>query len=256
MAVTSGIASIFCFGLFIFWHLLHSVSAIHTKGALTLDVITFYKVIPKHSFVLVKFDTQYPYGEKQDEFKKLAENSSSARDFLIAEVGISEYGEKENAELGEWYKIDKAQYPAYYMFVNGNIEKPIKYTGEIKADAIQRWVKSKGVWVGLPGCLEEFDALATEFLDAATKDEQTKVLEKAEIMLSKTEEPNKKSAEHYHKIMSKVLEQGEGFISKEIERISKMVANTKMSDAKKQDLQKRLNRLSSFQAKNTEKDEL
>ncbi|XP_069788898.1 endoplasmic reticulum resident protein 29-like isoform X2 [Narcine bancroftii] len=207
-------------------------------------------------YALVKIDTQYPYGEKQDEFKKLAENSASSKDLLVAEVGISDYGEKENSELGVKYKVEKDDYPVYLLFTNGDLENPVRYTGEIKQETIQQWLKTKGVWVGMLGCLEEYDLLAQEFSSTSSQEERQKIMVKVKNMMGGLPQLENKLAEQYYKIMSKVLAQGDLFVHSEIARIGKLLDESKMSSAKKMDFQKRQNILSSFQIPSRAKEDL
>lgn len=51
-----------------------------------------------------------------------------------------DYGDKENADLGERYDIKSDDYPEYRLFIQGKSE-PIKYTGdEGKSDKIKQFV--------------------------------------------------------------------------------------------------------------------
>ena len=47
------------------------------------------------------------------------------------------------------------------------------------------FLKSNGVYVGLPTCIEIFDELAAEFMDTKSKDDQNKVIATAETEMSK-----------------------------------------------------------------------
>lgn len=239
-----------------FLHLSVPAGALHTVGSVPLDTVTFYKVIPKLKYALVKIDTQYPYGEKQDEFKKLVENSASSKELLVAEVGISDYGDKENSELGEKYKVEKDDFPVYLLFIDGDLETPARFTGEIKQEGIQQWLKTKGVWVGMLGCLEAFDFLAQDFSSTRSVEERQKIMGKVKNRMEKLPESDQKLGEQYHKIMSKMLAQGDPFVSSEIARIGKLLEESKMSSAKKVEFQKRQNILSSFQIPNSPREDL
>uniref|UniRef100_A0A8C4TJ54 Endoplasmic reticulum resident protein 29 n=1 Tax=Erpetoichthys calabaricus TaxID=27687 RepID=A0A8C4TJ54_ERPCA len=186
-------------------------NTVHFNGCCTVNIIAEVCVISNQKFVLVRFDTQYPYGEKHDEFKTLAASSASGPDFVLAEVGIS-------GKTLIWERsnnVDKDNYPIFLLFSNGDLEHPVPYTGPVKVDSIQRWLRQQGVWIGLAGCLQAFDQLA-----AATSGHR----ETASPARNREDRPSARERED--------------------------------EPCQKEELEKRLNILSSFQVADTKKDEL
>jgi len=222
-----------------------------------LDSFTFDKVISKFQAVLVKFDTSYPYGEKQDEFVKFAAEVKSTPDLLVAEVGVKDYGEKDNEDLANKFKVTKDDFPAVRLFLNGNVDKPITFDDkDFKMDNLKAFVtKNTKIRMLLDQCLAEFDDIAVKFADAK-KDVQKKLLEEAKSKAGKlTKENEKKSAGIYVKLMEKAIERGNIFFDSERERV-KNILSGKVTDAKKTELQGRVNILTSFLSKSAKKDEL
>ena len=48
-----------------------------------------FQIVPKFKAVLIKFDETYPYGEKQDQFKKVVQQTLSQKELLMAEVHVA-----------------------------------------------------------------------------------------------------------------------------------------------------------------------
>merc|ERR1712232_909268 len=99
--------------------------------------------IPGHS-VLVKFDKSYAYGEKEDEFKILCKLAYTVPNFLIGEVPVQEYGDKDNSDLAERFKLTKDDFPTFFLF-NEVHKGGSKYAGSIKAADIAVWLRRNGV---------------------------------------------------------------------------------------------------------------
>lgn len=69
-------------------------------------------------------------------------------------MGVSEYGDKDNADLAERFGINGQNFPQFRLWTKGSpsSSEPLKYTGAIKSDGLLRFVQEKtGMWVGLPG---------------------------------------------------------------------------------------------------------
>ncbi|GIY43755.1 endoplasmic reticulum resident protein 29 [Caerostris darwini] len=222
------------------------------KGAVSLDSWTFDKMISKFKAALVKFDITYPYGEKEDEYGKVAESARFSPELLIAEIGIQDYGEKENSDIAERFSVSKDDFPVIKLFIEGKSE-PIPYTGNIKADDINSFIqKHSPVRLILNKCLPEFDELAERFMAVDGQEQKQVILSEAKEVAAKLNpDEEKKSADVYIKMMQKVIERGVGFIASERERV-KNIKDGKITSAKKEEMQGRLNILHSF----TVKDEL
>ena len=116
------------------------------------------------------------------------------------------------------------------------------YKGDKKSDAFLRFVQTEaGAWVGLPGQLKEFDELAKAF----AKDPKGST-KKAEKAAEKAAEKDADSAKYYVKVMTK-LAAAKDFVTKESERLQKMIDDGSVKPTKKEQFGRRLNILSSFQ---------
>jgi len=224
-----------------------SISALHVKGSIELDSWTFDKVVGGSAPVLVKFDKDYAYGEKEDAFKEVCKRLGEAgANMIVGVVGVQEYGDKLNEDLAEKFAVKKDDFPVYKLFKAGSMT-PIDYSGEVKADDITRFLKTEAnLYIALPGCLQEFDDLATKFMAEPANRAQLKAkADEAAAQLSKDSE--QASGKYYALVMKKILEKGDGFAATEMERISKIMAGSITPD-KKDLFQKRLNILPSFKA--------
>lgn len=195
----------------------------------------------------MKFDVAYPYGEKHDEFGKVAKATRGVHDLLVAEVNVKDYGDKDNSDLAEKYEVKAKDFPVLKLFKKGQ-DEPLPYTGEFKEDDIVAFVKSQtGVYIGLPGCIEDFDKIAGEFIKNKDKELREKLMAQAkELLASGLDTPKgEEIANTYIKLMEKIMEKGDEFVQNEIQRVENL-RKTKVSLDKKENLQRRLNILQSF----------
>jgi endoplasmic reticulum protein 29 len=229
--------------------LLIGTSAAHNcAGCTPLDSLAFDKVISAFPASLVKFDVAYPYGDDHDEFAKVAKDAAAIEKLFIGEVGIKDYGEKDNEDLAKRFDVKKEDYPAAILFTGregGGIEH-VRFTGKFKAENLKAFVrKHSGISMPLVGCSEELDRLADELV-AVQGTERGEVVRRAEAVWDRAQGGKaQKQAEVYVKIMRKGEELGIDFVKKEEVRVKKLLSG-KVNKEKKEELEERINILKSF----------
>jgi endoplasmic reticulum protein 29 len=223
--------------------------------------------------ILLKFDVSYPYGDKEKEFVAFTHRVANMsglvqfQRFLIGFIGVEDYGDKQNQDLADRFGVKASDFPVFKLWKRGSKE-PIDYTKDVDADSLSRFISEElGLWIGLNGCIEQFDKLARGFC-AATEDQRLERIKVAEQELTAldvsaeaadVQQGQKNNAKYYIRVMQKIIEKGIGFPQTEALRTESLLL-AKITDQKKDELQFRLNILSSYgatltkQAKKSEKE--
>ncbi|XP_034827637.1 protein windbeutel [Maniola hyperantus] len=216
------------------------------SGSVELNEYSFDKIVNKFDATLVKFDVAFPFGDKHDAFVALAKEAKDVHELLFAEVGVKDYGERENEALAKKYGATKDNFPGVKLFLKGKSE-PITFddTKGFTSDHLRNFVRdNSGIYLSLPGCIKDLDILAIRFQGSA-KEDREKVLKQTEDAVEKLDSKDAATGKIYKTIMQKVLEKGDEFIAAEIKRVNKLLSG-KVSDEKKKELASRINILQSF----------
>jgi len=222
--------------------------AVNCPGCTPLDLLSFDKIISKFTASLVKFDVAYPYGDQHEEFAKVAKDAAVAGDLFVGEVGIKDYAEKENQELAERFAVTKDDYPTVILFVRnaeGKLEN-FRFVGELKVETLKNFVRQKsGIYLPLPGCIEELDLLVDKLLKASKEEEKAVVREAEDLWDTVQGAQMQKRADIYVKIMRKIVDTDITFVKREVGRLKKLTGG-KITAEKKEEMEERLNILKSF----------
>uniref|UniRef100_A0A182JFF6 Endoplasmic reticulum resident protein 29 C-terminal domain-containing protein n=1 Tax=Anopheles atroparvus TaxID=41427 RepID=A0A182JFF6_ANOAO len=243
--------------------LIDSSSAWTARGCVDLDSSTFDKVVTKFRYSLVKFDTAFPYGDKHEAFTKLAQETVGLTDdLLFALVGIKDYGEQDNADLGRRFNIPK-EYPAIKLFAR-DVANPVDFPDDlaVTVENLRMFLKrNTDLYIGLPGCVKKLDEFAHAFMQSSDKAEREKIIAEIETLEIDValRDQYLKSYPMYVSMMRKIeksAQRPEDVVNDEIKRVEKLLKG-KLSDAKKVELSLRTNIMLSFiaaKAQNTHDD--
>lgn len=169
--------------------------ALADQGVAVLDEIIFEKIASRYQVCLLKLDKSYPYGEKHDQYTLFGkEQNVLTEELLVADIHIKNYGDYENAGLLKKYKMTHDDLPAIMLFKNGDFNKFIQYPkdSEVTVANLKNFVrKNTHFYIGLSGCIKEFDLMAEEFMAKFNRNEFSevdKLIEKGTQMIEEFSE--------------------------------------------------------------------
>ncbi|XP_069964488.1 protein windbeutel [Bactrocera oleae] len=219
-------------------------------GCVDLDELNFDQTIERFPYALVKFDIAFPYGDKHEAFAAFSKIAHKVtKELLVATVGIKDYGENENKELGLRFMVDDKNFPGILLFKHGKVDEFERFPAhlDVTLDNLKQFVtQHTDLYIGRDGCLKDFEELVKKYANKVDA-EQVALIAKAEQMLQSLEgdETKTASAKAYLIYMRKINEKGYDYVEDETKRLQRLKAG-KVTDAKKLELQQKLNILEAF----------
>ncbi|XP_003738835.1 endoplasmic reticulum resident protein 29 [Galendromus occidentalis] len=221
---------------------IRSGQAGYAKGSIQLDMSTFKKIIPHFPCAIVKVDKDYPHGRNQTQFEKLVGLLSQDKHTIVAEIGVQEFGEKENTDLAEFLNVPrKEHWPVLFIFARDTMSWAAKYQGFFSLNRLRNFVNQNSeVQWSCPACILELDRLVKAHLFDRTLLAEQMVLQ-TKIFIASLPRTDKRSttADYYLKLMERILDLGQPAVAKESQRVVRLL-QMKLPKAKKVLLKERV----------------
>lgn len=197
--------------------------------------------------------------------KELCKLAYPVKDFLIGEIPVQEYGDKENSDLQEKFGVKTDDFPVFFL-IKGAFESRVKFEGfadpraqkpstwddeedgkweapmlnDVTSENLNLWLRRNGVKMPSIGTISELDDIVKSFM----KDKKDSDVEAAK-KLAEGEFKNDKKAPIYVKTMQKIKEKGADYVQTELTRVRKILSG-KITPEKAAELNEKVKILNVF----------
>jgi hypothetical protein len=222
-------------------------------GILKLDNYTFPMLVGKQTPAFVRFDREYPYGDKAEAFNSVAaEIAKSRAGCLMVSIGVSTWGDRMNNDIVVDQGLVEADHELSYddmdklfpkfRFFPGSGGKPIDYADEVTAEGFMKFLRNTaGIEFVMPGCLKAMDVIAASY-----KKDPAAALEKAKAAAADLNEFDSEKAAYYIKVLEKEVAKP-GHVEKEKARLENMLKSGTLPAKNKDVMTLKVNVLASFE---------
>jgi len=208
--------------------LFSSVNALSKRGVLNLDEMTFDKIVDGSRTVLVEFAENSL--KISDDYEKVAAKLHNDNTILVAAVDC-----KDNIILKQRFGV--TVHPTARLFLKGSTT-PIEYPGSVDAESLIHFVHAE-----LNPEVTKLRKLASQVIYA---DKQKEAIEEMKEVVSKLPEHLTSTGKVFLKSAEQVQKSGVDFLTKEKERLEKLINHKNTPKDKQREFQQRVSILDAF----------
>lgn len=209
------------------------------EGVVELDALTFEKIIDGSKKAIVVFYASWDKFCKEivPTLKETAKLLIPHKDCIIAKVDSDR-----SWKLGA--KFDATELP-HFVFFDKSDTLGITYEGARNGKAIVDFMLKGSSKRAVKK--DELKRLAKKFMEEEGEVQRGKILARTEKAVGGLDTESLTEGQYYTKVMGSVLEKGDDFILKEMDRLKGLVEGKSLSEAKKLEFKRRIKVLKVFE---------